>query len=71
MKKCEECYETFKWDDDVVSVNEEYYHARCVELVPTGYVAYVGDEFIGWVEYEDMACLVLDIDDYEGDGKDE
>lgn len=64
MKKCEECYQTFKWDDDVVSVNEYYYHKDCVEMVPSGYVAFVNDEFLGEVEYEDMACFVLDTDDY-------
>lgn len=68
MIRCEECYETFKWDDDVVSVNDDYYHKKCVEMVPSEYVIYVNGEYVGEVEYEDMACFILDTDDYsDGD----
>ena len=67
MKKCDECLETFKWDDDVVNVDDNYFHKSCVEIVPIGYVAYVNGEHIGEVEYEDMACFILDTDDYEED----
>ncbi len=64
MKRCEECYQTFKWDEDVVNVNDDYYHKNCVEMVPVEHVAYVNGEYIGVVEYEDMACFILDTDDY-------
>jgi hypothetical protein len=67
MTKCTECLDVFKWDDDVVNVGYVYFHKKCVELVPSGYVAYVNDEYIGEVEHEDMACLVLDTDDYQED----
>lgn len=67
MKTCDECVETFKWDDDVVIVGDRYFHKKCVEMVPSGYVAYVNDEYIGEVEHEDMACLILDTDDYQED----
>lgn len=64
MTKCTECLDVFKWDDDVVSVGDSYFHKQCVELVPSGHVAYVNDEYIGEVEYEDMACFILDTEDY-------
>ena len=64
MKKCDECTEVFKWDDDVVNVDGRYLHKKCVELVPNGYVAYVNDEYIGEVEYEDSAFLILNDGDY-------
>lgn len=69
MTRCEECYETFKWDEDVVSVNDDYYHKQCVELVPIGYAVYVDGEYIGEMEDEDMACFILDTDDYLEDEK--
>lgn len=71
MKKCEECLKTFKWSDDVVNVGDSYFHKQCVELVPSGYVAFVNDEYIGEVEYEDMACLILNSDDYLEEGESE
>lgn len=64
MKRCEECHETFRWDDDVVNVDDRYYHKECVQLFPSEYVVYVNDDYIGVVEYEDMACCILDSDDY-------
>jgi len=70
MTKCAECVQPFKWDDDVVNVDDRYFHKKCVELVPSGYVAYVNDEYIGEVEYEDMACFILDTDAYEEDEND-
>lgn len=67
MKACNECLETFKWDDDVVNVGEHYFHSQCVELVPSEHVAFVNDEYIGVVEYEDTACFILNTEDYEED----
>lgn len=64
MKTCNECLEVFKWDDDVVNVEDIYFHKDCVELVPSGYVAFANDEFIGEVEYEDSAFQVLNEGDY-------
>jgi len=64
VKKCDECSETFNWNDDVVNVENRYFHRKCVDIVPVGYVAYVDGEFLGEVEYEDMACLILNDGDY-------
>lgn len=52
-KKCESCEEPFKWDDNVVLVGEDLYHEDCVTLYPTGYVAFIGDDFIGETTNED------------------
>lgn len=64
MKKCDKCVEVFKWDDDVANVDDRYFHKECVELVPSSYVAFANDEFIGEVEYEDSAFLALNDGDY-------
>lgn len=64
MMRCEECLENFRWNDDVVNTGDSYFHEKCVELVPSGYVVYVNDEYVGEVEYEDMACLILNEEDY-------
>lgn len=64
MKRCDECVEVFKWDDDVVNIGDRCFHRDCVELVPSSYVAFVNGEFIGEVEYEDSAYLILNDGDY-------
>lgn len=64
MRKCDECVEVFKWDDDIVNVDDRYFHKDCVELIPMGYIAFVDDDPIGEVEYEDMACFILNDGDY-------
>lgn len=64
MKKCDECLEVFMWDDEVVNVGDRYWHRGCVELIPINYGAYVGDEYIGTVDYEDLAFSILNEGDY-------
>ncbi len=46
LKRCKACEETFTWNGDVILVNDEVYHKDCVSLYPTGYVAYINDEFL-------------------------
>lgn len=64
MKKCNECLETFNWDDHVVNVEDQYFHKECVTLYPMGYIAFANEQPIGEVEYDDMACLILNDGDY-------
>lgn len=63
MKKCPECLEIFEWNEEVVIIEDEAYHNRCVELYPVEHYAMVGDEVLGTVEnevgYGDMAFQVL------------
>lgn len=62
MKACIACEEKFKWDDDVIDVADNLYHKDCVNLYPTGFVAYLDDEFLGETENEDgqMAFEIID-----------
>lgn len=72
MSKCVACKEGFRENDQVVIVDETYYHKDCVTLYPTGYVAFVDGEHIGETDNEDgepaydIAGLgLLDEDDNE------
>jgi len=69
MKRCPECKETFRWNDDVIHADDNFYHKDCVQMIPTGYVAYIGDHCIGEVDYEDTACFILDTDEYEDESE--
>lgn len=55
--RCEACGEPFKWDDTLIKVNEEHYHDDCVDLYPSGYVAFlkgdISDGFLGETENHD------------------
>lgn len=53
LKVCPACDDYFEYDDRIVEVNDKFYHDKCVELYPTGYVAYLNDEFLGETENED------------------
>lgn len=61
-KCCTACDDPFKWDDDVIIVGDNLYHKDCVTLYPTGFVAYIDDEFLGETENEDgqMAFEIID-----------
>lgn len=62
MSKCKACDDSFKWNDDVIDVADNLYHKDCLNLYPTGFVAYLDDEFLGEPENEDgqMACEIID-----------
>lgn len=62
MSKCVACEDKFKWDDEVVIVEDDLYHKDCITLYPTGYFAFIGEEPIGETENEDgqMACEIID-----------
>ena len=45
--QCEYCLNEFLEFDNVILVNDTLYHDYCVTLHPTGYVVFVGDEYIG------------------------
>ena len=61
-KCCMACGDEFKWDDDVIIVDDKNYHKDCVTLYPTGYVAFIDDECLGETENEDgqMAFEIID-----------
>lgn len=52
-------------------MNNKYYHTHCVELYPIGFVAYVGEDFLGETESEDgeSAFMILDTDRYLDDAE--
>lgn len=62
MSKCVSCEDEFEWNDEVIIVEDCLYHKDCVTLYPTGYVAYIDDEFLGETENEDgqMAYEIID-----------
>ncbi|WEL45971.1 hypothetical protein P0G38_09305 [Enterococcus casseliflavus] len=53
MEKCKACSDYFKWDDEVIEVDDEYYHKDCVTLYPTGYVAFLDYDCLGETENAD------------------
>lgn len=53
MNKCYACKDDFKWNDDLIIVDDNYYHKDCVTLYSTGYVAFIGGEILGETENED------------------
>lgn len=65
MVKCKACEDEFYWNDELVVVNDHYYHKDCVTLYPAGFVAFLDDDFLGETENEDgqNAYEVLDEDD--------
>lgn len=69
IKLCEACSETFLWDDDVIIIDDKVYHKDCVSLYPTGYVAFIDDNFLGETENDDggMAFDWLEKGEYEDD----
>ncbi|MCP1159316.1 hypothetical protein [Bacillus infantis] len=62
MNKCVACDDKFKWDDQVVIVDDDPYHKDCLDLYPTGYYAFLGDKPLGETENEDgqMAYELID-----------
>jgi hypothetical protein len=62
LNRCVACKDEFRWNDDVIIVDDNLYHKDCVTLYPTGYVAFIDDDFLGETENEDgqMACEIID-----------
>lgn len=69
MSKCGACSKHFRWTDDVVVVNDNFYHKDCVSLYPTGYVAFIGDDCLGETENDDgqMAIEITGLDTIDDD----
>ncbi|MGQ4233992.1 hypothetical protein [Enterococcus faecalis] len=61
LEKCKACSDYFKWDDDVIQVDNDYYHKDCVTLYPTGYYAFIGEDCLGVTENDggSLACSLL------------
>ncbi|HHB0756531.1 hypothetical protein ACPTFN_12935 [Enterococcus faecalis] len=53
LEKCKACSDYFKWDDDVIQVDNDYYHRDCVTLYPTGYCAFLYEDCLGETENDD------------------
>jgi len=67
LKECGACGEHFNFSDGIIKVedDENFYHEDCLELVPTGLFATLGDEPLGQVESEpDWAMCVLEEGEY-------
>lgn len=62
MSKCTSCEDKFKWNDQVVIVDDNLYHKDCLDLYPTGYYAFIDGEPLGETENEDgeMAYEIID-----------
>lgn len=60
--KCSVCGEYLKWDDIIVEVRDNYYHKNCVELYPTSFCAFDGEDCLGETENDDgsMTFFILD-----------
>jgi hypothetical protein len=66
LKLCKACEDSFDWRDDVIVVDDDYYHKNCVELYPIGYIAMLDDQPLGETENDDgtMAFEVLEEGEY-------
>ncbi len=66
LEKCKACSDYFKWDDDVIQVDNDYYHKDCVTLYPTGYCAFLYEDYLGETENDDgdMAFSLLSKGEY-------
>lgn len=53
LKLCESCGEPFRWDAEVIIVNDEFYHKSCVTIYSSGYYAMIDGEILGETENED------------------
>lgn len=62
MKECAACKDEFLWDDDVVIVDDSFYHKDCIDIYPIGYFAMLDGNPLGETENDDgqMACEVID-----------
>lgn len=67
MKKCLVCDQNFEAIEEVVMIDEEFYHDKCVDLAPIEWAAFRHDgEFVGTVtdDDKDMAFDLMDEGDY-------
>lgn len=57
-KECVACNDKFRWNDEVILVNDELYHKDCVKIFPMGYFVMLDGEPLGESENEDgeLAC---------------
>lgn len=73
-KKCPECEEEIKWDDNIFAGEDgEFYHAECVTAYPTGYSLFGldGDYITNSEDDEDMAISVLNLGEYNDEVEEE
>lgn len=65
LKRCEACDEPFRWDDEIVIVDDELYHKGCVTLYPTGFFAMLDGDPLGETENDDGQSAYEILDDEE------
>lgn len=71
LKQCSACDNPFKWNNDVIIVDDKFYHKDCVEIYATGYFAMLDGEVLGETENEDgnYAYDVLEEGEYMEDSE--
>lgn len=47
LPKCKACEDEFEEFDDVVEIEDDVYHEKCLEKYPKGYVYFLDDAFMG------------------------
>lgn len=65
LKLCNACDDPFHWEDEVVIADYKHYHKDCVELYPTGYVAFLDGNCLGETENDDGQSAYEILDDEE------
>lgn len=74
LKRCEQCEKTFKWDDELVSSGDNFYHKECVHVFPIAYgIQLLNGDYIGESDVEDgeMAFHLLNDGEYEENEEEE
>lgn len=69
--ECPACKDPFEWDHEVVLVNDALYHTHCVDLYPTGYVAFLNGEYLGETDNDDGDNVCEYIPELFGDNDDD
>lgn len=69
MKICEYCEETLLWKDEIVQIESDFYHLRCVVTLPSKFEVYNKNNFetsLGSCDSEDIgfACEMLEDEEY-------
>lgn len=62
MKKCPICEKQFREFEDIVEIDDKFYHENCLEIVPIKYCAYNPNEddsegFIGQFDRDDKSWV--------------
>lgn len=66
FKKCEECQELIRWNEDIIATEDgDIYHKDCCTIFPIQYGVMVGEDYKGNSDDGiNMACVMLNYGDY-------